>query len=196
VSAARIAEASLADTLEVVAGTPATRHVLALDGQPGAWLPAGFEVVPQHRGDLAARLQGVFDDCFAACADPVVVIGMDTPQVTSGRLERAAARLDGDHDAVLGPAPDGGYWLIGLAHIREAAFHEVAMSTASTFAQQQKRLEACGYRVARTETLRDVDTISDAALVAREAPGGRYARAVDAALRASAPAIGTVSEPG
>ncbi|CAM5579726.1 hypothetical protein SVIOM342S_07620 [Streptomyces violaceorubidus] len=64
--AAALAEAALADTLGAVAATPARRRVLVLDGDPGPWLPPGFDVVPQGAGGLDARLA----DAFAGCAGP------------------------------------------------------------------------------------------------------------------------------
>jgi len=184
--AARVAEASLADTLAVIAATPASRHVIALDGQSGDWLPDGFDVIGQRSGELGERLAGVFADCFAVSSDPVVVVGMDTPQVTVAHLRRAERRLEEDHDAVLGPAADGGYWLIGLTTLRARAFDGVPMSHAGTRAHQTVQLEACGYRVAHIDELRDVDTVSDASEVAATVPTSRFARAVSVALSASA----------
>src|SRR4051812_15275103 len=84
--AAAIAEGALIDTLAVVAATPATRRVIALDGQPGPWVPDGFDVLEQRSGGLANRLFGAFEDCFHVSTDPVVLIGMDTPQVTADHL--------------------------------------------------------------------------------------------------------------
>ena len=77
--AAALAEAALADTLAAVAGAAANRRVVVLDGRPGAWLPPEFEVIPQGNGDLDARLAAAFD----AVGGPALVVGMDTPQVTS-----------------------------------------------------------------------------------------------------------------
>ncbi|HEX4865631.1 MAG TPA: DUF2064 domain-containing protein, partial [Acidimicrobiales bacterium] len=85
--AAEVAAAALADTLEAVAGCRADRKILALDGSPGDWIPAGFEVVPQ-RGDT-------FNDRLAAAwkhaNGPGLQIGMDTPQVTSELLDSCLA---------------------------------------------------------------------------------------------------------
>lgn len=105
--AAALAEASLADTLDAVARTPARRRVLVLDGEPGPWLPAGVEVVPQCAGGLDERLAAA----FAGCDGPALLIGMDTPQVTPELLTVDFA----DCDAWFGPAADGGFWALGLA---------------------------------------------------------------------------------
>lgn len=176
--AARLAEAALVDTLAAVAATPASRHVLVLDGEPGPWVPAGFAVVEQCGGGLGDRLAHAFDDAFATAPGPVVLVGMDTPQVTPMHLARATARLDGDHDAVVGAAPDGGYWLIGLARPHPDAFAGVPMSADDTGARQRAQLARCGYRVTATDELVDVDTADEARQVAAAVPGSAFARAV------------------
>ncbi|WAZ24823.1 glycosyltransferase [Streptomyces cinnabarinus] len=163
--AAALAAASLADTLDVVARTPARRRVLALDGTPGHWLPPGFEVVPQCAGGLDERLA----DAFAGCSGPALLIGMDTPQVTPELLT-----LDfTDCDAYFGPAEDGGFWALGLAEPDPALLRGIPMSTPHTGAAQRARL--AGLRVRDLPVLRDVDTAEDARAVAKEAPEGRFA---------------------
>ncbi|OKK13665.1 TIGR04282 family arsenosugar biosynthesis glycosyltransferase [Streptomyces sp. CB02400] len=163
--AASLAEAALADTLDAVARTPARRRVLVLDGAPGRWLPAGVEVVPQCAGGLDERLAAA----FAGCDGPALLIGMDTPQVTPELLT-----VDfGDCDAYFGPAEDGGFWALGLAEPDPGLLRGVPMSTPETGAVQRRRLARL--RVRELPLLRDVDTAYDAALVAGEAPGGRFA---------------------
>ena len=81
-------------------------------------------------------------------------------------------------DAVLGPAPDGGYWAIGLSVPDPRAFVGVPMSTAHTGRAQHTRLRMLGLRVALLPALRDVDRIADARAVAKLAPSGRFARAL------------------
>jgi len=80
--AAALAEAALADTLHAVLAVPARRRVLVLDGEPGPWLPPGFDVMPQCGGGLDERLAGA----FAAISGPALLVGMDTPQLTPGLL--------------------------------------------------------------------------------------------------------------
>jgi rSAM/selenodomain-associated transferase 1 len=179
--AAALAEAALQDTLAAIAAAPARRRVLALDGRPGRWLPAGFEVVPQRGGGLGQRLAGALLDA----GGPALVVGMDTPQLSSGLLRHAAARLMTPAvDAVLGPALDGGYWAIGMRRPSQAAFEGVPMSTSRTGVEQRRRLEELGLRVAVLPPLRDVDTIDDAHAVARACPEGAFALEL-AALRSA-----------
>ncbi|MFI8201504.1 DUF2064 domain-containing protein [Streptomyces sp. NPDC085937] len=163
--AAALAEAALADTLDVVARTPAGRRVLVLDGAPGPWLPAGVEVVPQGTGGLDERLAAA----FTGCDGPALLIGMDTPQVTPELLAVDFA----DCDAWFGPAADGGFWALGLAAPDPGLLRGVPMSRPDTGAAQRRRLD--GLRVRDLPLLRDVDTARDAAAVAGAAPGGRFA---------------------
>jgi rSAM/selenodomain-associated transferase 1 len=173
--AALLARAALHDTLDAVAAAPAARRVCVLDGEPGDWLPDGFEVIPQRGDGLDERLAHAFGDV----GEPALLIGMDTPQVTPALLEAAAGRLDMlDVDAVLGAAPDGGYWALGLRREDPALLRGVPMSTPETCAGQRARLRAYGLRVAELPPLRDVDDIDDARAVARLAPGRRFARAL------------------
>ena len=168
--AAALAEAALADTLHTVLASPARRRVLVLDGEPGQWLPPGFDVVPQCGGGLDERLAGA----FAAVRGPALLIGMDTPQLTPALL-----RVDWEvADAWFGPAADGGFWALGLRVPDPALVRGVPMSTADTGARQRARLLAAGLRVADLPVLRDVDTAADAVAVARQAPGSRFAARV------------------
>lgn len=201
--AAAIAEASLVATLATVAATGAAddavdtgtggrpvrvdRRVLVLDGSPGAWLPDGFAVVAQQGDGLDERLTAAFAACFADRPDaPVILVGMDTPQVAPHHLRQVASLL-ATHDAVLGPAPDGGYWLIALRHLAPGAITGVPMSAPDTYRHQHDRLLRCGYTVAVTDPLVDVDDAADARTVAAALPGSRFAAAVHAALGTPAP---------
>jgi hypothetical protein len=191
--AAALAEAALADTLQAVLRAPARRRLLVLDGEPGSWLPSGFDVVPQCGGPLDERLAGA----FAAVSGPALMIGMDTPQVSPGLL---AADWNGA-DAAFGPAVDGGFWALGLRVPDPGLLLGVPMSTASTGAIQRDRLLAAGLRVTDLPRLRDVDTAADAVAVARQAPRSRFAaraRELTPVLRSARAAAGagrTAGEP-
>ncbi|MGD9734653.1 MAG: TIGR04282 family arsenosugar biosynthesis glycosyltransferase [Solirubrobacterales bacterium] len=174
--AATLAEASLRDTLAAVAATDCPQRLLVLDGEAGDWLPGGFEVVPQSGGGLAERLEAA----FRRLEGPSLLVGMDTPQLTPALLEHALGTLSRPGvDAVLGAAEDGGYWAIGFASPVPGAFAGVPMSSRLTGARQRRRLAALGLRVAELPVLRDVDEIADARAVARQQPGGAFARALD-----------------
>jgi rSAM/selenodomain-associated transferase 1 len=173
--AAEVAEAALADTLDAVAACPAGRRVIALDGAPGPWLPEGVEVIPQRGHGLGERLAAVFSDLDG----PLLLVGMDTPQLTPDHLATASARLvGGDVDAVLGHASDGGWWALGMTDPDPGAFDGVPMSSERTGACQEHRLHQLGLRVGLLEELRDVDRWSDAVAVAAAVPDGRFAGVV------------------
>jgi rSAM/selenodomain-associated transferase 1 len=181
--AARVAEASLADTLWAVAEAPAARRVLVLDGDTdgAGWLPEvdgrGFEVLAQRDGGLGDRLAGAFADSGAA---PALLVGMDTPQITAELLADAGAQLCADGvDAVLGPASDGGWWAIGFREAADpSAFAGVPMSAGDTCEHQRRRLADLGLRVTELEQLRDIDTVEDARAVAAVVPWTRTAAAL------------------
>lgn len=189
--AARLAEAALADTLDAVARCGAGRRILALDGRPGPWLPAGFEVVPQVRGPLGVRLAAA----WRHAGGPGLQIGMDTPQVTPSLLDDALTLLDdgagggdggGARTALLGPAEDGGWWALGMKRWWPGAFDGVPMSTAHTGARQAGRLRSLGLTVTALPVLRDIDTVADAVAVAAAAPGSRTAAVVRSLLAGAA----------
>jgi len=174
--AAELAEAALADTLAAVADTTVARRVLALDGRPGHWLPAGFDVIGQRGTGLDERIAGALADAHVTMPVPVVLIGMDTPQVTPDLLAAAAEPLvSGTADAVFGMAEDGGFWLLGLREIDPALVVGVPMSRPDTGSRQLARLEQAGLRVQMLPELTDVDTASEAERVAAATPGSRFA---------------------
>lgn len=179
VQAAAIAAAALTDTLAAVAATPVARRVLVLDGDPPAGTPAGFDVVRQRGGGLDERLAAAFCDTYAGCALPMLLVGMDTPQADVALLTAAVRTLlRRDVDAVLGPATDGGFWLLGLRRPDRRLLVGVPMSTGCTGAAQRARLAAAGLRVATLPTRTDVDTAATAARVAADAPWTRFAALV------------------
>jgi uncharacterized protein len=175
--AAAIAAAALADTLDTVAAVPAYRHVLVLAGRPSMHRPPVLATVPQRGTGLADRLANAYADT-ALPGTAALLVGMDTPQVTTDLLAAAIARLS-TTDAVLGMAADGGWWALGLREPRHAAvLRDVPMSTPDTGRLTRDALRANGLRVADLPVLRDVDTADDAVAVAAEAASGRFAAAV------------------
>lgn len=184
--AAILAKAALADTLAAAAAAPVARRVLVLDGTAGDWLPPGFDVVAQRGGGLDERLAAAFSDVHATLPLPMVLIGMDTPQVTPELLADAAATLvSGTADAVFGPAADGGFWLLGLREPDRSLLAGVPMSRADTGRRQLDRLIEAGLRVAAAPELTDVDTSAEAELVARQAPRSAFAAAFRIATAAN-----------
>lgn len=167
--AASLAEASLADTLDVVESTPAARRLLLLDGPAAGWQRHGVEVVAQQGRGLDERLA----HAFSLVGGPALLIGMDTPQVTPALLDVQWDAID----AWFGPAADGGFWGLGFAAPPDPRLLlGVPMSRDDTGARQRERLVAAGLRVGDLPELTDFDTASDVAAVAALAPYGRFAR--------------------
>ena len=94
--AASLARAALLDTLDAVAASNACRRLVAWAGRLGTWVPAGFDVIIQRSGDFGSRLAGAVEDAWARTPVPVLVVGMDTPQLQGSTLDGAAAVLFAD----------------------------------------------------------------------------------------------------
>jgi glycosyltransferase A (GT-A) superfamily protein (DUF2064 family) len=105
-------------------------------------------------------LERCFRDAFAAGHDRVVVIGSDCPYLTAADIHDAWVALEGC-DLVLGPALDGGYWLIGLAAPQPGLFRGIAWSTSTVLAQTREKAAGSGLRVHDLRILSDVDTETD-----------------------------------
>ncbi len=177
--AAEIADAALRDTLDAVTSVPGSSPTLVLDGAPGDWVPSGCRVVAQRGSSHAERIGNAFLDV----GGPSLLIGMDTPQVTSRLLADCIdALMSPRTDAVLGAADDGGWWALGLRRPIHGAFDGVPMSTSATGAHQRRRLDELGLRTTSLAMLRDVDTVEDAIAVADAAPHTRFGSAVKALL--------------
>jgi rSAM/selenodomain-associated transferase 1 len=111
-------------------------------------------VVDQGDGDLGARMQR------AAAPYPVIFIGADAPDLTARHL-CAAARALADHDAAIGPALDGGYWLLGLARPLDRLFEDMKWGSDQVLAETLARASAAGASVAMLPPLADLDRPED-----------------------------------
>ncbi len=190
--AARIAAASLLDTLDATRGRCTVVALVGslTDAERRVEVRAALarcRVVPQRGATFAARLVAAHAD--AGGNGPVIQLGMDTPQLDPVLLDEAgralAGRALGSCDAVLGPARDGGWWALGVHDPRHArVLAGVPMSTPDTGALTVHALHAAGLRVTLLPELSDVDTMEDAERVAAAVPGSRFAAAVAQVHRA------------
>ncbi len=119
------------------------------------WLDA-VSIVDQGEGDLGERL------ARAGPPFPTIFIGSDAPDLTPALLQRAAHAL-GRASAVIGPAEDGGYWLLGLSHAVDGVFEGVDWGTSSVFGQTMDRLSAAGIDPVLLPELADCDRPEDLA---------------------------------
>jgi rSAM/selenodomain-associated transferase 1 len=113
----------------------------------------------QGEGDLGLRMRRAFERTLST-QRRAIVIGTDAPGLDAQYLREAAARLE-SHEAVLGPALDGGYALIGLRRPAAALFEGIAWSTARVLAQTRERLELLGLTHAELGMLADIDEPAD-----------------------------------
>jgi glycosyltransferase A (GT-A) superfamily protein (DUF2064 family) len=178
--AAHAATSSLEATLDVVRSLPARRRVLFFDGDPRGAAPAGFDVLAQPSGDLDARLAALCD----AVDGPLLMLGMDTPQLTRDHLGPLFDdwREAGGADAWFGPADDGGFWALALARPDGRLIRGVPMSRHDTGRRQLDRLRRAGLSVGELPPLRDVDTAADAQAVAASIPETAFAAVVTRVL--------------
>ena len=128
-----------------------------------AWLGPAVMLREQGDGDLGRRMERAIAAAFAEGAESVVVIGGDCPELTAAHLSAAFAAL-AEVDAVLGPAADGGYYLIGLRRPLPALFHGISWGGPEVFAQTLAAARALAVAPALLTTLRDVDVPDDLAV--------------------------------
>lgn len=126
------------------------------------WLGHDITFMPQKGRDLGMRMVSVFECLFRLGAARVVLTGSDIPAIESRHFTEAFELLQ-THGGVIGPARDGGYWLIGFC--REAfspdLFQKIAWGTGTVFRETLDRAESLNLYLARLEILNDIDTLAD-----------------------------------
>ncbi len=127
------------------------------------WLGSSWGYTPQGDGDLGDRLARAVPAAIAAGATRIVMVGTDCPELDAACLQQAFHALT-THDLVLGPALDGGYYLIGVRHDWPALFHNIAWSTAAVCAQTIAIGQQLGLAIAHLPTLADIDEPADLAI--------------------------------
>ncbi len=153
VAQSRVLQSSEAVTVEVrfAGGSAAAME---------AWLGGGLCYQLQGEGDLGDRLIRAFQSAFDDGATSVVIIGTDCPELNAPLLQQAFKQLR-HCDLVLGPAVDGGYYLIGLRFPISDLFQQIAWSTAIVLHQTVEIAERLGLAIAYLPTLSDVDYPED-----------------------------------
>lgn len=128
--------------------------------QMQSWLGADLHYQPQQSGDLGNRLSQAFQSAFDRGAKAIVTIGTDCPDVNAAVLSTALDKLQ-THDLVLGPATDGGYYLIGLSDWVPDIFVDISWSTQVVFQQTVAIAERLELSIAYLPMLSDVDRPED-----------------------------------
>ena len=156
--AARLAAEMLARTIEEAS---ATELSVELCGEPDAasWSDAPVARTAQGEGDLGERLARAAARVIGG-GGGILMIGADCPALDRARLLAAAQAL-ARHDAVIHPAEDGGYVLLGLRRFDPSLFSAIPWSTASVCEETLRRLDSLSWSVDVRETLRDLDQPAD-----------------------------------
>lgn len=141
------------------------RVEIVLAGSPegadfGEFLPPGARIEPQGDGDLGGRLALVVEQAFAAGARRVLLVGSDCPGMCPEDVTAALDLLD-RVDVVVGPAVDGGYYLLGLRGPETGLFTSIEWSSSRVLAQTQARAAEMGLSLALIDERRDVDEVGD-----------------------------------
>ena len=122
-------------------------------------LPDSLRWSAQADGDLGLRMLIASQQALQRF-DKVVLIGTDCPSLTTARIQTAIQQLN-QHDAVMIPATDGGYVLLGFRQVNESLFSDIVWSTASVAAVTEQRMAALGWRLALFDPLHDIDEPKD-----------------------------------
>jgi rSAM/selenodomain-associated transferase 1 len=124
------------------------------------WPQAYFQKLVQKGPGLGERMQHGFEHAFQRGHQSVIIIGSDCPGVTTELLTEAYRKLQ-SNDVVIGPALDGGYYLLGLRQMEPSLFQDMAWSTESVLPDTIQRAQAAGLSVAQLTPLSDVDYLED-----------------------------------
>ncbi len=175
-SAADLARAFLRDTVETMErvgrACNATPIVLFAPSDSEAWfralLGADICLVAQSDGDLTERLQQAYGALAAVGFSTVCFVGTDSPTVPPAMIEGAFSQLE-DHDVVIGPATDGGYYLIALRAEQRAIFEGIDWSTSAVMQQTRAAASALHLRVALLPEWYDIDDVASLQRLRRDA---------------------------
>jgi uncharacterized protein len=162
VEALRIYQILLGKTRLATGATAAHRWLFYSDDIPSLddWPTEIFQKKRQSSGDLGARMNAAFCAAFEEGAEKVLIIGSDCPELSGDVLESAFDMLD-KADFVIGPVPDGGYYLLGMKTPDPSVFQGIIWSTDTVRADTIEKINALGKSYALLPLLTDIDEASD-----------------------------------
>jgi rSAM/selenodomain-associated transferase 1 len=162
--AAVIAEAFLCDTLQRLASMPVKRMLVITPALAGEYFSklgrAGFYLARQADGNLGQRLETFFREQFESGARAVVAVGSDSPTMPTHFVEQAFQCL-GNVDVVIGPATDGGYYLLGCSRLIPELFRRIDWGASTVLRDTVAALGDPGIRLNLLPPWYDVDTLDD-----------------------------------
>ncbi len=174
--AARLYRCFLLDVLDLVAGVPGVDPVVAYTPAEArsafaALTNGNFLLVPQEGSDLGARLENTFRTLFRQGYHRVAAVSTDSPDLPPEYLREAFRRLERS-PVVMGPCPDGGYYLIGMSRLVPELFREMPWSTEHVVPLTEERTRQLGLDLARLPEWSDVDTAADLGRLVRDLTAG------------------------
>lgn len=136
-----------------------------------------FSYLPQTGADLGERMYNAFISCFAGGFRSVVVIGSDSPDLSRGIIEEAFQSLR-NHDAVIGPTYDGGYYLIGFSanSLSGRFFENMTWSTDNVYTETIRRFDQEGVSFHVLPPWRDIDTADDVRALLKDCEKSDFSR--------------------
>jgi hypothetical protein len=160
--ALRIYRYLLEKTREAALAVEAGRMLFYSDNIPETdeWSVDYFIKKNQEEGDLGARMAAAFETAFEEGAGKVLIIGSDCPDLNGDILDSAFKLLD-QHDFVIGPVPDGGYYLLGMKQPTSTVFENIVWSTDTVRAHTLEKIAALGKTCAALPMLTDIDEAED-----------------------------------
>ena len=162
--AAWIADAFLRDTIDRLAQVEAQRFLLYSPEDSKEYFAAlagnQFQLIPQADGDLGRRMEQFIVGQFQAGAQRIVIVGSDSPSLPPEWIEDAFRKLD-EANLVIGPATDGGYYLLGCAGSALPIFDNIAWGSEKVLSETISRLSDAAWRIALLPPWYDVDSVAD-----------------------------------
>ena len=164
--AAQLYRGFVLDTATMALGLAWEQVTLVYPPQPGAReelvaiVPAGIRLQPQGGDGLGAALAGAFQSHLGVGFRRVVLIGSDNPTLPAFIVEAACRGLD-DHELVIGPSADGGYYLIGMGRAHLGVFERITWSTEVVYRETLERARELGLSVLTLPEWYDVDTATE-----------------------------------
>lgn len=162
-AALRVYKSLLERTREVVSGLDVTKLLYYSDevNELDEWSNESYKKEVQLQDDnLGARMEAAMHDTFLEGNDKVVIIGSDCPAISEQHLNEAFSIL-GDHDVVIGPATDGGYYLLGMKKVHKELFQHNKWSSTHVLEYTQDVAGQLGLSYKLLEELSDIDEMKD-----------------------------------
>lgn len=171
--AAELYACFLRDVLDNARRAVGSEHVVVAytPEQAGSYFAAvapDLEACPQRGASLGERMDLMLNDALRCGAQAAVLVGSDLPTLPAELIERSFVELEAGADLVLGPADDGGYYLVGVRKPQPRLLREVPLSTPTVLADTLQLAEALALRVALLPGWYDIDTVADLRRLAAE----------------------------